>query len=106
MPRSNLLIAKRRPIEGCGWSCTALRIEYNHDHRKYLIHPLLVTIVGVLASPQEQQLRQQILRLDLVEVLKLLESSRYILFDQVFHLPNGFGHSNENCPGHNRMTNI
>jgi len=46
---------------------------------------LLVAVVWVLATPQEQQLREDVLRFYLVEVREFLECAADVLLDQVFH---------------------
>ena len=82
----DLLIAKLIPVPTAICLFDPLSVEDYKDHGQYLIHTLLVAIVWVLSAPQVQQLRQQVLRLHLLEVVKLLHSPAHILPNQILHL--------------------
>ena len=82
-----LLITQRGPIDRTGRRCAAFSIKHDDNHCKNLIHTLLVPVVWMLSAPQEQELRQQVLRLHLREVLKFLECPADILLDKLLHFP-------------------
>ena len=52
----DLLVTQRRPVDR-GLRCrTALSVKNNDDDGEDFIHALLIAVVRILSSPQEQQL--------------------------------------------------
>ena len=83
----DLIITQSGPIDRSGGCCAAFSIKHDDNHCKNLVHALLVPVVWMLSAPQEQKLRQQVLRFHLREVLKFLKCPAYILLYKLLHLP-------------------